>query len=111
MKKNQVTTKHESKLPKWVLILLCFIVLNQTSPAFAAEYSDTSRFMQGFTKVMVSPFYAPKEIIQKTFTQMPPIGTVNGAITGVFRTVTTLMSGLFDMAGAAAPYAKYALFF
>ncbi|MBI4388131.1 MAG: hypothetical protein HY582_03725 [Candidatus Omnitrophica bacterium] len=111
MKKKQVTTKHKSKRLNWILILLCLIVLNQAPSIFAAEYSDTSRFMQGFTKVIASPFYAPKEIIQKTFTQMPPIGTVNGAITGVFRTVTTLMSGLFDMAGAAAPYAKYALFF
>lgn len=75
---------------------------------YAEEYSDTSRFVQGFTKVVTAPFYAPVEIIQKSFTQVPPIGTINGAITGVYHTVATLMSGLFDMAGAAAPYAKYA---
>ena len=75
---------------------------------WAVEYSDTSRFVQGFTEVLTAPFYLPMDVLQKTFSQFPPVGAVEGALTGTYRTVTTLMKGLFDMAGAAAPYAKYA---
>ncbi len=88
---------------------ICFLVF--LAPAYAVEYSDTSRFMQGFGKVVSAPFQLPAHLLQKSFTQAPPIGILNGAVGGTAKTVSYLMSGLWDIAGAAAPYAKYALFF
>lgn len=90
----------------WLLIILFFVV--QSNPAWAVEYSDTSRFVQGFTKVVAAPFHAPVEVAKGLFTPFPPTGVVYGAGVGVFKTVTGLLGGVFDMAGAAAPYAKYA---
>ena len=96
------------KLWKVKILLFCFVLVSTN--LYAAEYSDTSRFMQGFGKVISAPFYLPIQVVQKTFTQWPPFGTISGAVGGTVQTVTTLMSGLWDIAGAAAPYAKYALF-
>lgn len=92
-----------------VVFIICF--LTYSSSAYAVQYSDTSRFTQGFGKVLAAPFQLPAYLLQKSFTQAPPIGILNGAIGGTYKTVSSLMSGVWDMAGAAAPYAKYALFF
>ena len=92
-------------MPNKIVICLSVVFLF-ASPLRAEDYSDTSRFVQGFGKILVAPFYTPSEVLAKTFTQFP-FGVVNGALTGVYKTTTTLMSGIWDMAGAAAPYAKY----
>ena len=87
---------------------LCFLIVFvlSASPLRAEDYSDTSRFVQGFGKVLAAPFYLPSEIIQKTFSEFP-LGVINGTLGGVYRMSSMLVSGIFDMAGAAAPYAKY----
>jgi len=89
------------------IVLTLFVFFCLVSPLKAEDYSDTSRFIQGFGKILSAPFYLPSEVLTKTFTQFP-FGVVGGALTGTYRTTTTLMGGLWDMAGAAAPYAKYA---
>jgi len=86
--------------------ILVFLTVN--TAAFAVEYSDTARFMQGFGKVFSAPFSAPIEILQGAFSGFPPLGIIQGALSGTYHTVTGLVGGLWDMAGAAAPYAKYA---
>lgn len=91
-----------------VLFMMSLFLVS--SNADAAVYNDTARFTQGFGKVLTSAFQLPVQLISKSFSQAPPIGIINGALTGTFRTVTGLMSGVWDMAGAAAPYAKYAAF-
>ena len=86
----------------------CFVAMSfLLMPCACAqeEYSDTSRFVQGTQKVFLAPFQAPFDILQGLAD--PPFGIVRGALTGTYKTVTYLMSGLWDMAGAAAPYAKY----
>ena len=85
------------------LLLIFFLV----SPVWAANYSDTSRFVQGIGKIFAAPFYLPSEVLGKTFNEFP-FGAVHGAVTGTYRTTMSLMGGVWDMAGAAAPYAKYA---
>jgi len=101
----------QNKFLRYQVIIIFFIFfLAFGVTAQAVEYSDTSRFMQGFGKVVSAPFQLPMHLLQKSFTQAPPIGILNGAIGGTTKTVSSLMSGLWDMAGAAAPYAKYALF-
>lgn len=91
-----------------LLIAVCLCLSSR--PAFALiEYQDTNRFVNGFAKVISAPFYTPIEIVRQTFSQYPPFGTIGGALSGVTKTVFTLVGGLFDMAGAVTPYAKYAL--
>lgn len=94
-------------MKKKVLALIIFAIFFETN-AFAVQYSDTARFTQGAGKVFTAPFLAPMDILKGAFSPFPPVGIVQGAITGTSRTVGTLLSGLWDMAGAAAPYAKYA---
>ena len=91
-----------------ILTVIC-LCLWARSAAALVDYRDTNRFVNGFGKVLIAPFYIPTEIIRQTFSQYPTFGTISGAISGVSKTVFTLISGIFDMAGAAAPYAKYAL--
>lgn len=88
-----------------ILLAACF-----AAPSFgwAEEYSDTARFVQGFGKVVTAPFQAPIDVVQGLFSPFPPFGVAKGALTGTYKTVTGLMGGLWDMAGAAAPYARYA---
>ena len=98
---------------KFILIFAFLAIVSAliNSQAHAAVYQDTARFTQGFQKIFGSVFQLPIELVTKSFSQAPPIGIINGALTGTYKTVSSLMSGLWDMAGAAAPYAKYALFF
>jgi hypothetical protein len=99
------TLIRKSKTGLWVAL---FFWLCAAPAAHAVEYSDTARFTQGFGKVITAPFQAPIEIVQGMFTPFPPYGIVKGALSGTYHTVTGLLGGLWDMAGAAAPYAKYA---
>ena len=93
------------KIVGYSLLLTCLV----SAPLHAAEYSDTARFVQGFSKIITAPFYAPVGVLKGIFTPFPPVGVISGALAGTYQTVTGLMSGLWDIAGAAAPYAKYAL--
>ena len=90
-------------------LIACLLVL--PIAVHAAVGNDTARFTQGIGKVVGSVFQLPIELLSKSFSQMPPIGIINGALTGTYKTVTGLAGGLWDIAGAAVPYAKYALFF
>ncbi len=89
--------------------ILFFLLLMLARPAHAfIQYQDTNRFLQGFQKIFLAPFYLPIRILQGTIYDTPIIGTVKGTFMGAFETVSMVVSGVFDMVGAAAPYAKYA---
>lgn len=87
--------------------VLISILLLQV-PAYAALYDDTSRFASGFQRLVLSAFQLPFQTVSHTLSGPLGIGTVQGVITGTTKTVTDMVGGVFDMAAAAAPYAKYA---
>lgn len=90
-------------------ILLVVIFLLTQIPAFALiDSSDTARFAGGFQRVLLSAFQLPFQVVNQTLNGPIGVGTVYGAVTGTVRTVSDMVGGTFDMAAAAAPYAKYA---
>lgn len=61
-------------------------------------------------RIFTSVFQLPQYLIQKTLTGPPVMGTVNGALTGTYYTVSHLLGGTFDILRGAVPYGKYAAF-
>ena len=94
---------------KIVIGLLVFLILLPT-PLFAVVASDTNRFIYGFQRLFLAPFQLPYQLLQGTFYGPPVVGTLQGAFLGTFQTLSGVVGGVFDMAAAAAPYAKYAAF-
>ena len=90
----------------WALILVVLILT--PSPLFASVYSDTNRFTYGFQRAVMAPFQIPLQAMRGTAYGPILVGTVGGVLKGTFMTVGDLVGGSFDMAAAAAPYAKYA---
>ena len=90
--------------------VIWFFVLCLSCPAsaFAGIDRDTGRFMFGFQRVILSAFQMPFQMIQGTINGPIGVGTVQGIVGGTIQTVTDMVGGVFDMAAASAPYAKYA---
>ena len=96
------------KVTIWLLVFL----IAMPFPAFSGSlYRDTNRFQYGFQRMLTAPFQIPIQTLQGTMYGPLVTGTVGGVFYGTFRTVGDLVGGTFDMAAAAAPYAKYAIFF
>ena len=94
-----------------IIWLLLFFILFP-SPIFAQGlYQDSNRFAYGFQRIAMAPFRILINTLQGTLYGPPIVGTLGGVLSGTVQTVTDLVGGAFDMAAAAAPYAKYALLF
>jgi len=87
-----------------ILLLIAFVIL--LSPYAEA---NVGRIFSGLTKIVTAPFYIPVQVARNLGTF--PLGPVGGVLMGTFQTVSTLLSGVFDIVAGGAPYAKYALFF
>ena len=94
-----------------ILVLILTLVLLSSAAYAASPYQDTNRFAYGFKRVFAAPFQIPIRTIQGTLYGPFIVGTVSGILQGTFSTVGELAGGVFDMAAAAAPYAKYAVLF
>lgn len=92
------------------LAFLAAAVLAVPGPVFAAS-SNTSRFSQGFVSTTTAALQLPLQLVNSTLTKPFPFGVVDGAVRGTVGTVGQMVGGIFDMGAAAAPYAKYAVFF
>ena len=100
------------KLSRATKAALLIFLLMAAPAAFAGSlYQDTNRFSSGFRRVVGASFQLPFRVLQGTLYGPPISGTLSGALGGTFQTVTDLAGGTFDMAAAAAPYAKYAVLF
>lgn len=95
---------------KTLFCLLLLLTILPPSLFSASLYQDTNRFAYGFQRVLGAAIQLPFRTIQRTLSGPIGVGTVAGVLDGTVRTVTDLMGGTFDMAAAAAPYAKYAVF-
>ena len=94
-------------------IIACFLILLFLSPSCLfgiVDSRDTNRFMYGFQRLVFSAFQLPFQVVQGTLNGPIGLGTVQGVLVGATQTVTNIVGGVFDMAAASAPYAKYAVF-
>lgn len=98
-----------SKL-KLIVLVLVFSMFLPSSLFAASVYQDTNRFAYGFQRVVMAPFQIPLRAMEGTTYGPMFVGTVGGVLKGTFRTLGDVVGGSFDMAAAAAPYAKYAVF-
>ncbi len=92
-----------------VLCLSLAFVCLVTVDARASQ--DTGRFVQGLYNTTTGALEIPYQLVNSTLTKPFPFGVVDGAVRGTMYSVTKIFGGLFDMGAAAAPYAKYAIFF
>ncbi len=72
---------------------------------------DTGRFAQGLYNTTTGALEIPYQVVNSTLTKPFPFGVVDGVLRGTMYSVSKIFGGLFDMGAAAAPYAKYAIFF
>lgn len=94
------------------LVWLILFQLIFPAPSFAlVRASDTNRFTIGFMRIVTAPFQMISETLNGALSGPPLFGVVNGVLNGTIQTVANIVGGTFDMAAAAAPYAKYAVLF
>jgi len=96
---------------KILFLILCtgMLLLGWPSKALFAK-SSAGYLMRGTAKTFLSAFEIPRTMLQHSQQVMFPFGLVTGTVVGAARTVTGTLSGVFDLARGAAPYAKYAIF-
>ncbi len=80
-------------------------------PASACAGDDSGRFAQGLYNTTAGALEIPYQVVNSTLTKPFPFGVVDGVLRGTMYSVSKIFGGLFDMGAAAAPYAKYAIFF
>ncbi len=85
------------------------LLLGWPSKAVLAQ-SSAGYLIQGTAKTLLSVFEIPRTMLQHSQNVIFPVGLVTGSMVGAVRTVTGTLSGVFDLARGAAPYAKYAIF-
>jgi len=88
--------------------VLTFLIGIMPSFAIADDAENIAGFANGFTRILSSAFQLPIKLATDTLTQPFPLGILYGVVDGTVSTVTNLVGGTFEMAAAAAPYAKYA---
>ena len=81
------------------------------SPSLYADDVQNINYVErGFSRILTAAFQLPIYLVQKTLNGPPLLGTVDGALTGTFYTISSVTGGAFDIARGAAPYAKYLIF-
>jgi len=90
--------------------LFCLLTAFACQTARAEDpIRDIGHVASGTGKMITGAFSIPTEIIKGGVSSFP-FGIITGAIKGTFKTVGYVVSGAFDVAKGAAPYAKYAAF-
>ena len=95
----------------WVLgFILGIFFFGSPSSVCADDVQNINYLERGFFRIFTAAFQLPIYLIQKTLNGPPIVGTVDGALSGTFYTVSSVVGGTFDLARGAAPYAKYLIF-
>ena len=96
----------------WVLgIVLGIIFLGSPADLYADDVQNINYIERGFSRILTAAFQLPIYLVQKTLSGPPLVGTLDGAVTGAFYTVSSVTGGVFDIARGAVPYGKYLIFF
>jgi hypothetical protein len=99
------------RVRRLVILVCAFFLFASPRNLFAGDVENVSYVERGFSRILTSAFQLPRYLIQRTFTGPPIIGTLDGALSGTFYTVSELSGGLFDIVRGVIPYAKYLIFF
>lgn len=91
-------------------LLVCILFFTSLPSLYADDVQNVSYIERGFFRIFTAAFQLPRYLIHKTLTGPPIVGTLDGAVTGAFYTVSSVVGGAFDIARGAAPYAKYLVF-
>lgn len=88
------------------LVLLTLLLL-APQPAYAG--GDIALALRGVAKTVGAAFQVPIGVLSNSTTAFP-FGMVIGAIGGTAKAVSGTLSGAWDIARGAGPYAKYMIF-
>jgi len=91
--------------------LLGMIVFLSSGPLYAGDEQNINYIERGFYRIFTSVFQIPRYLVEKTLSEPIGLGTVDGALTGVYYSVAELSGGTFDIVRGVVPYAKYLVFF
>ena len=91
-------------------LLACALFFTLLPNLYADDVQNISYIERGFFRIFTAAFQLPRYLIHKTLTEPPLVGTLDGAVTGAFYTVSYVIGGAFDIARGAVPYAKYLVF-
>lgn len=92
-----------------ILLMTAGIFFLAPHPSLRADDIQNINYIErGFSRILTAAFQLPRYLIYKTLSGPPLIGTIDGALTGTFYTISSLMGGVFDIARGAVPYGKYA---
>ena len=94
----------------WLLGSILWLVL-MLPPAYAGDVENVSYVERGVQRIFSAAFQLPIYLVKKTFNGPPLLGTLDGALSGTFYTVSSLIGGTFDVVRGTIPYAKYLVFF
>lgn len=95
-----------------VLGIIVGIIFFASPPnLYADDVQNINYVERGFLRILTAAFQLPIYLVQKTLAGPPIVGTVDGALTGAFYTISSVTGGAFDIARGAVPYAKYLIFF
>ena len=96
-----------------LFILFLFIIFLSVpyQDLYANDDANFAYISRGFFRILTAAFQIPRYLLYKTVNEPIGLGTVDGALTGVFYSVAELSGGVLDIARGAAPYGKYMLFF
>ena len=92
-------------------IILGVVFLGPFSNLYAGDVQNINYIERGFSRILTAAFQLPIYLVQKTLSGPPLVGTLDGAVTGAFYTVSSVTGGVFDIARGAVPYGKYLIFF
>lgn len=96
----------------WILGLSAGALIFSFVPSLFADDVQNINYMErGIMRILTAGFQLPVYLIQRTVNGPPLVGTIDGALSGTYYTLSALLGGTFDIARGTVPYAKYMLFF
>ncbi len=95
------------KSVRFLPLTLLILMLLAPQPAFAG--GDIGLALRGVFKTVGAAFQVPMGVLSNSTTAFP-FGMVVGAVGGTMKAVSGTVSGAWDIARGAGPYAKYLIF-
>ena len=93
----------------WIYLLVMLSLFFRGPNLYADDNSNFAFIGRGFSKILTAAFQVPRYLIGKTLTEPIGLGTIDGALQGVFYAVSSVLDGTLDIGRGVVPYAKYAL--
>lgn len=95
------------KSARFLPLMLLMLMFLAPRPAFAG--GNIGLALRGVFKTVGAAFQVPVGVLSNSTTAFP-FGMVFGAVEGTVKAVSGTVSGAWDIARGAGPYAKYLIF-